>query len=153
MILDWQAKEQKNPLSIKATMDKKEFMELVPDLDVKKIKRKCVFSDTQLDDTGQLYFNIVAYNQGKLLWVHLLNEKFITEIVYPSGSKIEGPEKPEVTVFRSAKKYVVDVDGIYYTFLAENVADPHIKDIENPAELVVALLYDMLERPEFKIKS
>ncbi len=152
MILDWQAKEQKNPLSIKMNMDKKDFMALELDLDAKKIKRKVVFSDTQLDDTGQLYFNVVKPEVAKVLWVHILNEKIVQEIVYPSGSKVEAPEKAEVTVFRSPKKYVVDVDGIYYTFLAENVADPLIKEIENAKEMVVALIHDLTARPDMKVK-
>ena len=153
MIVSWKAPEQKHPLLIKTKGKKEDAVAIkLEDLDAKKITRKVVVSPTALDDTGQLYFEIVdgPFRAGGvgMCWLHLLDTEFLEEVRYPSGSKIDKPRKDVVTVYRMEDKVVVDVDGIQYSFLSEQTADPFIKDMTDGKEMVVRLLEDMLGRKD-----
>ncbi len=154
MVVEWQAKEQKEPLCIKFGMAKDTFLAMkTSEIDAAKVTKKIVLSDQQIEDTGQLFFSVTNREGAMLLWAHLTNEKFVKEIKYPSGSKVEEPEKPEVTVFKSPTKIVIDVDGIQYAFMADNVADPLIKTLEDPKAMVIGLIEDMANRPDMKVSD
>jgi hypothetical protein len=73
VVIEWKAPEQKHPLKFKAKPDKK-TLDTVPVNEVEegKISRKFTLSQQPLDDTGQLYFEIVDRFGAGLFWHHLL---------------------------------------------------------------------------------
>jgi hypothetical protein len=148
-VIEWKAPEQKHPLLIKIKPTKQDMEAVkVADLDEGKISRKFALSPTPLDDTGQLYFELVDKMGAALFWLHLMDTGCITELKYPSGNKIESPTKDVVTAYRMEDKVVFDIDGIQYSFLSAEIADPYIKDIEDPKEMAIAFARDLINRPE-----
>lgn len=160
MVIQFKAKGQKNPLLVTTKGDKKVIEQIKDsDLDSGKIKRKVKLSPEALDEHGQLFFEIVDGPYAKLglgmLWQHLLDEKFIVKIEYPGGAKIESPTKEEVTVYKLANGIAIDVDAMQYFFPNEldgkpHIADPFIKDMTDPKDLIVKLMTDLLDRPDDK---
>ena len=146
-VIEWKAPEQKHPLLIKIKQTKQELMGVkAADMDTEKVSRKFALSPQPLDDTGQLYFELVDQVGGSLLWLHLSVPGCVTEVRYPSGNKVESPTKDVVTVYRMEDKVVIDVDGIQYSLLSNEIADPYIKDIEDPKEMAIAFAKDLMSR-------
>jgi len=160
MVVQFKAEGQKNPLLVSTKGEKKDI-EAIKSEDVNPglIKRKIKMSPEALDEHGQLFFEIVDGPWAKLgvgmLWHHLLDEKFIVKIEYPGGAKIEAPTKEEVTVYKLQNGVAIDVDAMQYFFPNDldgrpHIADPFIKDMTDPKAMIVALIEDILDRPDDK---
>lgn len=160
MVIQFKAEGQKQPLLVETKGDKKVIEAIqVDDVDSAKIKRKVTMSPQPLDEHGQLFFELVDGPFCRLglgmLWQHLLDEDFIVKIEYPGGAKLDKPRKDGVTVHRLAGGIAVDVDAMQYYFPNEldgkpHMADPFIKDIQDPKDLIVHLIMDLLNRPDEK---
>jgi hypothetical protein len=160
MVIEFKAEGQKHPLLVKVKGTQKLHESItVDDIIVDKITRKVVMSPQPLDEHGQLFFEIVDGPFAKLglgmLWAHLLDREFVDEVRYPGGSNIEKPRKSEVTVHKMQNGIAIDVDAMQYYFPYElngrpHLADPFIKDITNPKELIARVIEDLLGRPEDK---
>ena len=160
MVIQFKAQGQKNPLMVTTKGEKKVIEAIKPgDIDSAKITRKIKLSPEALDEHGQLFFEIVdgpfaALGVG-MLWNHLITPGFIIKVEYPGGAKIDSPTKEEITVYKLPNGIAVDVDALQYFFPNEvdgrpHIADPFIKDIQEPKDLIVRLCLDLLERPDEK---
>jgi hypothetical protein len=160
MKLNFKAEGQKNPLEVTTKLDKEDVLHFEgKDIDASLIKRKVVMAPQTLDEHGQLFFEIVDGPMCRahlgILWNHLLDPEFIVKIEYPGGAKLDKPRKDVVTVYRLQGGIAIDVDAMQYYFPNEldgkpHLADPFIKDITDPKELIVRLIEDLLNRPDEK---
>jgi hypothetical protein len=50
-------------------------------------------------------------------------------------------------------KVVYDVDGVQYSFLSEEIADPFIKDMTDLPAMAVSMVKDMINRMDSKAQG
>ncbi len=149
MNIEWVIEKQDKPLEVKTKGTVKDLDIRREDVSADQIKRTMERSTNELDESGQLYFEVTSRLSVGCFWLQMLDPEFVQAIKFPSGGLLKEPRKDKVTVFQDAKRIVFDVDGLHYAFLMKCVPDNFAPTVKDPkmlaAELVDAVL-DALER-------